>query len=75
MSNEVIDGCDDDRDATVRGGGRPASDSVSFGSGDSEMRDRRAWRSGDRDGEGGVVEVVVVLRCFDPCSSCLPWAA
>jgi hypothetical protein len=36
-----MDGCEDDRDATVRGGGRPASDSVSFGSGDSEMRD---WR-------------------------------
>jgi hypothetical protein len=33
-----MEGCEDDRDATVRGGGRPASDSVSLGSGDSEMR-------------------------------------
>jgi hypothetical protein len=37
----VIDGWDDEREATVKGGGRPASDSVSFGSGDSDIR---GWR-------------------------------
>lgn len=64
-----MDGWDEDLEATVRGGGRPASDSVSLGSGDSEMSDWRGWRSGDNEGEGGVVEVVVLLRCFDRRSS------
>lgn len=77
--DDVVDELDDEREATVNGGGRFDSASVSFGSGDSVgmgftplavavvviSRGDRVRRSGDEEGEGGVVDVVSSFRFTD----------
>lgn len=73
---DEVDEWDEEREASVRGGGRLDSASVSFGSGEEWMvevvvvvivvvsltSEGAGLRSGEEDGDGGVVDVSSYLR-------------
>ena len=81
---DEVDEWDEEREATVSGGGRFDSTSVSFGSGDSfgygarlfkgtvaRGESSRGSRSGEEEGEGGVVvDDGSALRLMDRFGGC-----